>query len=583
MELTVDQLLQQAVAAHNENKLQKAEGLYRTIFQTQPNHAYANHNLGLIAISMNKIEAALLLFKTALDANPNIEQFWLSYIDALIQERQFEIAKRALKKGKKRGVAKDKLTALTKQLMSAKKIQTPAQSELQMLLRLCQDGLYEDAEKLAISVTQRFPNHPFGWKALGLALNKSDRESEGLVASQRALEIDSQDAEVHSNLAVTFKALGRFDEAEASFRNAITLTPDPAETHNNLGSMLHELSKFDDAEASYRNAIKLKPDFTEAHSRLGLVLNALGRFEEAEACYNKAIELNPKFFEALINLGAMLQDLRRLEEAETCYSKALELKPDLAEAHANLGSVQRGLYKFKEAKASYTTALQISPDFDEAKHILAALSGETTDSPPRVYIENLFDNYAPVFDRALVDNLEYGIPKLITEMIVKQNPTSSLGSILDLGCGTGLTGVEIRNFCAKLEGVDLSNLMLEQARHKNVYDKLTHRDLVDYLLTEDLDFDFFIATDVFIYVGDLSEVFRLIKSRNRSGGKLVFSTEHTDKDGFFLEKSGRYTHSKKYIASLCEKFDYQLSYFEKSNLRKEEDHVLTGGLYILEF
>ena len=124
MELTVDQLLQQAVTAHNENELQKAEGLYRTIFQTQPNHAYANHNLGLIAISMNKIEAALLLFKTALDSNPNIDQFWLSYIDALIQERQFEIAKRALKKGTKRGVAKDKLTALTKQLMPAKKPST---------------------------------------------------------------------------------------------------------------------------------------------------------------------------------------------------------------------------------------------------------------------------------------------------------------------------------------------------------------------------------------------------------------------------------------------------------------------------
>ena len=125
--------------------------------------------------------------------------------------------------------------------------------------------------------------------------------------------------------------------------------------------------------------------------------------------------------------------------------------------------------------------------------------------------------------------------------------------------------------------------MLEQANNKDVYDKLAHRDIVDYLSTEDLDFDFFISTDVFVYVGDLSDVFRLIKSRNGSKGKLVFSTEHTDKNGFFLEKSGRYSHSKTYIEGLCEKFGYRLSYFEKADLRKEKGKFLIGGLYLLDF
>ena len=78
-------------------------------------------------------------------------------------------------------------------------------------------------------------------------------------------------------------------------------------------------------------------------------------------------------------------------------------------------------------------------------------------------------------------------------------------------------------------------------------------------------------------------MFRLIKSRNRKKGKLVFSTEHTDKNGFFLEKSGRYSHSKKYIESLCEKFNYTLSYFETVSLRKEKGQFLTGGLYLLDF
>ena len=99
----------------------------------------------------------------------------------------------------------------------------------------------------------------------------------------------------------------------------------------------------------------------------------------------------------------------------------------------------------------------------------------------------------------------------------------------------------------------------------------------------DLDFDYFISTDVFIYVGELSDVFRLIKSRNSKIGKLVFSTEHREGEGFCLEKSGRYSHSKNYIEGLCIKYGYHLSHFEKTKLRKEKSEFLTGGLYLLDF
>ena len=85
MGLTIEQAIQQGIAAHKEGKLQEAERLYRAFLQSQPLHTDANHNLGLIAVSVNKTDAALPLFKTALEANPKIEQFWLSYIDALIK------------------------------------------------------------------------------------------------------------------------------------------------------------------------------------------------------------------------------------------------------------------------------------------------------------------------------------------------------------------------------------------------------------------------------------------------------------------------------------------------------------------
>ena len=83
MKITIEQALKMGVIAHREGKLKDAERYYRSILQSDPLHPDANHNLGVLAVSVNKVDAALPLFKTALEANPKIEQFWLSYVDAL--------------------------------------------------------------------------------------------------------------------------------------------------------------------------------------------------------------------------------------------------------------------------------------------------------------------------------------------------------------------------------------------------------------------------------------------------------------------------------------------------------------------
>ena len=101
-ELTIDQALQQGIAAHRAGKLQEAERLYRAIIGVRPQHPDANHNLGVVAVAVGKVDSALPLFKTALDANPGTEQFWFSYIDALIKEKQFELADSLLSQGKSR-------------------------------------------------------------------------------------------------------------------------------------------------------------------------------------------------------------------------------------------------------------------------------------------------------------------------------------------------------------------------------------------------------------------------------------------------------------------------------------------------
>jgi tetratricopeptide (TPR) repeat protein len=404
MELTIEQALLKAVEAHKAGKLQDAEALYRAILQAQPKHPDANHNLGVLAVSLNKSELALPLFKTALEVNSKQVQFWISYVDALIKTNQLEIAKTVLEQGKKLGLAGDRVDSLQARLTpiaiveksksilekqpssftqqrkkaSAKKknsssnqtspnqVRSPSQVDVNGLLEHYQKRRYDLAESLANQITQKYPDHQFSWKVLGALFMQTGRLQESLIANQRAVVISPNDAEAQSNLGNTLKELGRLEDAEASYNKAIAIKPDLAEAHSNLGATLQELGRLEDAEASYNLAITIKPEYAEAHSNLGATLQELGRLEDAEASYNKAITIKPEYAEAHSNLGATLQELGRLEDAETSYNKAITIKPEYAEAHSNLGNILQELGRFEDAKTSYSKAIEISPSYGDA-------------------------------------------------------------------------------------------------------------------------------------------------------------------------------------------------------------------------
>jgi tetratricopeptide (TPR) repeat protein len=380
MKLKIEQALQQGIAAHKDGKLQEAERLYRAILQSQPEHPDANHNLGVLAVSVNKANSALSLFKTAVETNPKIEQFWLSYIDALIKEQQFENAKQVFEQAKTQGMAGDKLNDLEAQL--APEIQTenvnsasPSQQQLSSMLELYQNGRFSDAEKLAVHITQDFPKHQFAWKVLGAVLGETGRKSEAVDANQTAVALSPQDAAAHSNLGITLQELGRLDEAEASYNQAIALKADFAEAHSNLGNTLKELGRLDEAEASYNQAIALKPDYAEAHSNLGNTLKELGRLDEAEASYNEAIALKPDYAEAHSNLGNTLKELGRLDEAVASYAQAIASKPDLAEAHVNLGIAIKNV-KFNSSQPKlYPSLIQMlnSGNFTRPNNVASSI------------------------------------------------------------------------------------------------------------------------------------------------------------------------------------------------------------------
>ena len=245
------------------------------------------------------------------------------------------------------------------------KTKNPTQLQLSSLLEHFQNGRFNDAEKLAVSITREFPKHQFAWKVLGAVLGATGRKPEAVNANQTAVTLSPQDAAAHNNLGITLHELDRLDEAEASYTQAIALKPDFAEAHYNLGVTLQALDRLDEAEASYTQAIVLKPSYAEAHSNLGNALGEQGRLDEAEASYRQAIGLKPDYAEAHNNLGNTLQELGRLNEAEASLRQALSLKPDYAEVHGNLGNTLKALNRLDEAEASYRQALSLRPDYAE--------------------------------------------------------------------------------------------------------------------------------------------------------------------------------------------------------------------------
>ena len=116
MEVTLDQALQKGIEAHKAGQVQDADRYYTAILKADPKHPDANHNMGVLAVDVGKVEAALPFFKTALEVNPNIGQYWLSYIDALIKLDRIADAKAVLEQAKSNGANGDAFDQIEKRL-----------------------------------------------------------------------------------------------------------------------------------------------------------------------------------------------------------------------------------------------------------------------------------------------------------------------------------------------------------------------------------------------------------------------------------------------------------------------------------
>ena len=290
MNLTINQALKQAIAAHEAGRAQDAERLYRAILQSQPLHPDANHNLGVLAVSLNKTDKALPLFEAALKSNPKIEQFWVSYIDALVKVGQVKDAKKIIKKAVKKGLNAKKLDALLHQPKTSAGTKKPSREQLSSLFEHYRSGRFNSAETLAKALIHDFPQHIFAWELLGAMLHQIGRAQDSLVYLQMCAQLAPRKPEAHSNLALAYASLGNLDAAKVNYTKAIALEPDDPEMHCNFGNTLQRMRKTDEAISSYIEAIRLKPDFADAYLNLSVLYEKNNKIELALSVLKKAKE-----------------------------------------------------------------------------------------------------------------------------------------------------------------------------------------------------------------------------------------------------------------------------------------------------
>jgi len=445
-----------------------------------------------------------------------------------------------------------------------------------------EDGEFTAAVEGYRDVLAMAPAHVDAACNLGLLLHNGGEYEAAMAAYGAALAADPGHGGALRGLGMACYGQGVLQGAVDCYQQLLEQDPDDGESHYNLGVIFFQQGRLAEALASYARAVQANPANGDAWYNLGIAFKEQGELEEAVTCYESAIELNPDDADVQYNLGIVLTELGREEEGVAAFCRTLAIDPAYAAALSHLGVIYHRQGRFDEAIASYRQTAALGHNVEATGHILAALEGTTTEKAPTEYVRGLFDGFSERFDHCLLEELEYKTPMMLQQLLdsLLDGP-ASFGNVLDLGCGTGLSGMPFRPRAQRLTGVDLSEGMIAVARRKEVYDRLLVEEIGSFLKRSDETYDLLIATDVLVYVGGLDELFRAARGRLCPGAPFLFSTESCSGADYQLRTSGRYAHSSDYIQTLAEKHDFTIATCQAAGIRMERGKWIMGHLWIL--
>ena len=281
-----------------------------------------------------------------------------------------------------------------------------------------------------------------------------------------------------------------------------------------------------------------------------------------------------------------LRTLRRLD-----YARAYDARGETLEALDIYRSITEDFGDWPPAWFEYGKALgdagvdafkrylELDPDdhMGASLHLARLDALAAPEKPPEAFIAALFDEYAERFEDALLTQLDYQAPQILSQFL----GDGKFHTVLDLGCGTGLMGEAMIGQCYEIIGVDLSDEMLKRAEEKQLYAALHCGEVEDWLSHSKQSFDLIMAADVFSYFGALENVISLCASKLRAGGTIAFTCEKARLDeDWYVRKTLRYGHSAAYIEGLLTQAGLTGIQISEAKLRMDEGAPIIG-LYVI--
>lgn len=302
---------------------------------------------------------------------------------------------------------------------------------------------------------------------------------------------------------------------------------------------------------------------------LGRALVATGQIQRGIEILHEASLIAPNVAEILLALGEAFLANNNLPGAIGEFQRVARLLPDDPRPRWRIAQLWLEAGETDKAEAEADVAAKLGADAGEIAALrakAAAMRGATRADAG--YVRHLFDQFAADYDARMRGQLGYAAPDILRQLgSMLLDPRRKDFAVLDLGCGTGLSGVAFKPIAKRLVGIDLSPRMLAKARELRIYDELIEGDVERPAV--DGPFDIVIAADVLVYLGDLNAVFAVAHERLANDGLWLLTTERADGVDFEQGPKRRYRHSDDYLRRVAEAHGFDVSSLIESVTRYE--------------
>jgi len=249
--------------------------------------------------------------------------------------------------------------------------------------------------------------------------------------------------------------------------------------------------------------------------------------------------LHPEDVARALSYGEALSRAERLPEAIAEFQRALRLDHENRQARLALGRAWLAAGEPEKALEQFRRLAGAEDEITRAEAMLAAPRSDAG------YVRHLFDQFSKDYDARMRAELGYRAPEILRELMALVAPERRALDILDLGCGTGLSGLAFKPLAQKLDGIDLSPLMIEKARARALYDDLSVGDIETVPGTD--AYDLLLAADTLVYLGELQTVFATAARLLRKDSLFLFTVESNEGEDYALGPKRRWRHSAAYL------------------------------------